>query len=62
MKSTFDDVTRAVFNSVSDRLHGEASIFIYYDGTNLRGRLTIDTRTSTDMKKALKIFLEEFSR
>ena len=62
MTAKFDDVTRAVFDAVSDRPHDNATVTIYYNGTNFRGSLTIDTRTSIDMKKALTIFLEEFSR
>ena len=61
MTAKFDDVTRAVFNSVSDRLHDDM-VTIYYNGSNLRGSLTIDARTGIQMEKALKIFLEEFSK
>ena len=62
MKSTFDDVKRVVFDAVSDRLHDNMAVTIYYNGSNLSGKLTIDARTSIDMKKALEIFLEEFSK
>lgn len=62
MKATFDDIKRVVFDAVSDRLGDDAAIIIYYNGSNLRGTLTIDAKTSIKMEKALKIFLEEFSR
>ena len=62
MTAKFDDVKRVVFDAVSDRLHEEMDVIIYYNGSNLRGSLTIDAKTSIKMEKALKIFLEEFSR
>lgn len=62
MKTTFSDVRRVVFDAVSDRLHDDMAITIYYNGSNLRGIMSIDANNDIEMEKALKIFLEEFSK
>lgn len=66
--ASFKHVSRGVFNRVCDRVDKdpemEISVFVYYNGTNLYGDVTIEATggNSKAFKKALQIFNDEFCK
>ena len=67
-EATFRDVKREVFTNLSDRIESEDNLWsvvtVYYNGTNIKGALTIDCRAgySDAYKKALDMFNEEYCK
>lgn len=66
-KARYKHISREVFNRVSDRLKDDygttPNITIYYNGTNLYGDLTIESRGySLVYWEVLRIFNEEYCK
>ena len=67
-KATFKNVSREVFNKVSDRVNSDSGlkihVIIYYTGTSRDGDLTIEGQGGygKEYKRVLTIFNEEYCK